>query len=550
VKQAGAEGTSVLVDFGAAWCAPCRMFDAMFDAPPLRRFWAQHFVIVRLTVRDREALNNPGADQLMERWGGGRGIPYYALLDGTGQLLEARTGYPSGMADIPRFMALVARAAPASTAADRASLEAYLVAHSDGFGSIAGRVTDDRGRAVAGAVVAIVSRAWTHGAWRRVMGPRATTDSAGRYVIDSVSAGSYPLVVTSASQAGGAQPAAAPLPPTFFPSAPRLAGARPVPVARGQGITNVDLTTARITAVSLQGVVRSASGAPASGAAVTLTNVDWPPYVVGTITDAAGRFSVREAWPGRYTMAARVALDGASSRPRFEFGVRDVRLSVNPPPSVEIVTAPPGALAGIVRFEGAPPMTAADRGAIRVAAVPVDVPVGVARGTMRTAVDSTGAFRLDGLHGRHAIRVEGLPAGWLLASVAREGVEMADAALDIPGGRTLAGVDVLATTRGGSLQGRVLDAAGRPVAGGAAIVFAADASRWTYPSRFVRSAPIQPDGTFRAPALPAGDYLVTRVATVTSGWDAPDSLEPLQSGAVAVRLVTGQLRTLTLTAAR
>ena len=179
-----------------------------------------------------------------------------------------------------------------------------------------------------------------------------------------------------------------------------------------------------------------------------------------------------------------------------------------------------------------------------------ELPVGVAIGTVRAGVGSTGAFRIDGLHGRHAVRIEGLPPGWMLASVRRDGVELADTALDVLGGRTLAGVEVLVSTHAGSLQGRVVDAAGRPVAGGAAIVFAADASRWRYPSRFVRSAPIQPDGTFRAPALPAGDYLVTRVPTLTSGWDAPDSLEPLRLGATAVRLAAGQRRTLTETSPR
>ena len=94
VKQAGAQGKSVFVEFGASWCAPCRQFAALFAAPSLRRLWAEHFVIVKITVweHDNEPLNNPGAERLMEQWGGGRGIPYYALLDRTGKVWKPRQG--------------------------------------------------------------------------------------------------------------------------------------------------------------------------------------------------------------------------------------------------------------------------------------------------------------------------------------------------------------------------------------------------------------------------------------------------------------------------
>jgi hypothetical protein len=195
-------------------------------------------------------------------------------------------------------------------------------------------------------------------------------------------------------------------------------------------------------------------------------------------------------------------------------------------------------------------MTAADRAAIRVAAIPVNVPVGIASSTARAAVGSAGAFRFEGLHGRHAIRMEGLPPGWLLASVRLGGVELADTALDSSAARTLAGVEVLVTNRAGSLSGTVIDAARQPVAGGAAIVFAADVPRWTYPSRFIRSAPIQADGTFRVAGLPPGDYLVTRVATLMGGWDAPESLESLRSRATAVRLAAGERRVLSVAVPR
>jgi hypothetical protein len=146
--------------------------------------------------------------------------------------------------------------------------------------------------------------------------------------------------------------------------------------------------------------------------------------------------------------------------------------------------------------------------------------------------------------------MESLPPGWLLASVTRDGVELTDSALDASAGRTLAGVELLVTSRAASPAGRVIDTTRRPVAGGAAVVFAADAARWTYPSRFVRSAPIQADGTFRATGLPSGEFLVARVGTLANGWDAPSSLEVLRAGATPVRLAAGTPSVVTVMSAR
>jgi thiol-disulfide isomerase/thioredoxin len=550
VKQAGAQGKSVFVDFGASWCAPCRLFDAMFSAPALRQVWATHFIVVRLTVWEHgnEALNNPGAELFMEKWGGGRGrgIPYYAVLDRRGELVEAASGYPGGMADIAPFLARVTKAAPALSAAERRTLTDYLVANSNGLGSLAGRVADERGQPVAGAVVSIASRSWVHGAWRPVSSRRATTDAAGRYAINDVSAGSYPVIVTAPPPARGATRAPE-FAPTFFPSASRLSEARPVPVARGQGVVNVDVTTSRAVPGSLAGVVRTSWGRPAAAAAVVLTSVEWPASTIAATAATDGTFNLRDAWPGLYTLTARTAPAGPSAPRISEVGVQQVDVPLSSTPPLTIVTAPLPSLSGRVHFDGASTMTPSERRAVRVAIVPVDVPAGVQVTTTRTAVGDAGEFRVTAAHARGVVRVEGLPAGWWLQSVTHGGRDVTDEGFGSVRGGDIDAIEVRLADRAPVLAGTVVNAVRRAASGGAAIVFAAAPERWTYPSRFVRSAPVQSDGTFRVSGLPPGEYLVARVATLEAAWDAPESLLAARATATAVRLVAGERKSVTLT---
>jgi hypothetical protein len=271
-----------------------------------------------------------------------------------------------------------------------------------------------------------------------------------------------------------------------------------------------------------------------------LTSIDWPALTLTTPVRPHGTFSFSSVWPGRYSLVASIEDPAAVRSSEAEMGSRVVDLSAGASARVGIVTSPPGVLAGTVRFEGAPALTAAERAAVWVAAIPVDVPLGLPVNSQRSPVEGDGRFRLQGVHGRRVIRVEGLPAGWILSSVSQGGGDDPDAVIDVTNGRTLSDVGVLVARSAGALTGTVVDDTGAFLAGGAVLAFAADPTRWTYPSRFVRSAAVQPNGTFRVTGVPPGDYLVAHVATLKNGWDAPDSLHPLRDGATAVTVAPGR----------
>jgi thioredoxin-related protein len=139
VAQAKAANKAVLIEFGASWCTWCRNFEAFVKSPDAGPILAEHFVIVNLTVRERDdkkVLEHPGGDVAMDRWGGAMsGLPYYVFLNGAGDKVAdsnampdgTNIGFPAVPDEIRAFIALMDKAAPTLPVAKRDVLQAYLV---------------------------------------------------------------------------------------------------------------------------------------------------------------------------------------------------------------------------------------------------------------------------------------------------------------------------------------------------------------------------------------------------------------------------------------
>jgi hypothetical protein len=94
-----------------------------------------------VTVQEHDAkkdLNNPGAEQLMKRVGGDGGLPYFAFLSPTGDVLANSTepgkdgkkggniGHPFQPHEVDWFLVMLHKAAPSITPEEVAPLETYL----------------------------------------------------------------------------------------------------------------------------------------------------------------------------------------------------------------------------------------------------------------------------------------------------------------------------------------------------------------------------------------------------------------------------------------
>ena len=141
VKTAKSQNKIVLVHFGASWCVWCRHLDDMLQGPELGRLFADHFVIVHLTVQesdDKKQLENPGAEEMMTKEGASKsGVPVFMFFDQAGKKIadslalpnRANIGYPASPEEIEAFGAILEKTTPRMTAAQRASIIDYLKKH-------------------------------------------------------------------------------------------------------------------------------------------------------------------------------------------------------------------------------------------------------------------------------------------------------------------------------------------------------------------------------------------------------------------------------------
>jgi thiol-disulfide isomerase/thioredoxin len=138
VSKARAEQKTVLVEFGASWCVWCRRFDAFVHAPDTAKIIADNFVVVNLTVQERDdkkALENPGGDALLTEWDGlDAGLPFYVFLRDTGEKFAdsnvmrdgSNVGFPGNDEESRIFVGLLGATAPRLSADAQSTLTTYL----------------------------------------------------------------------------------------------------------------------------------------------------------------------------------------------------------------------------------------------------------------------------------------------------------------------------------------------------------------------------------------------------------------------------------------
>jgi len=132
---AAGEKKAIFLHFGASWCSWCKRLDAFLDRPDIKPVFEKYFVPIKLVVQEhdqKKALENPGADTLLQKLGGPAGLPYFAFLDSKGQTVATsmlngnNIGYPAEPGEIDYFVQMMKKTAPNISEGDLKTIETAL----------------------------------------------------------------------------------------------------------------------------------------------------------------------------------------------------------------------------------------------------------------------------------------------------------------------------------------------------------------------------------------------------------------------------------------
>jgi hypothetical protein len=119
-------------------------------------------------------------------------------------------------------------------------------------------------------------------------------------------------------------------------------------------------------------------------------------------------------------------------------------------------------------------------------------------------------FTLTGMFGKRTIDVANVPRGWYVKSIRYEGKDIIDVPTEFKAGTDPAALEIVLSSRGAVVAGRVLDDRGEPVRGARVIMLPADPARRNRLDLTYATA--SRAGTFRVGPQRGGDYLIIALA--------------------------------------
>jgi hypothetical protein len=444
--------------------------------------------------------------------------------------------------------------------------------------AITGRIFDEYGDAVANARVQVLRYQTVQGQRRLTpAGGGDQTDDTGSYRIYGLAPGDYYISATLRAANGpffddnnnDTTSYAA----TYYPGSGSVTEAQRVTVAVGQEQPNVNFALQPVRTVKITGTALNSMGTALSNGMITLMPADGVGGpgggpVLFTFGGSNGRvradgtFTIANVAPGSYTLMAvagpggggrgggfalRIGGPGGGGFDEIEMATMPLTVGNEDLTGLTVVASHGASLSGnVVAAEGS--VAKLNTNQIQIVAQSNGQFLPGPLGNRPTRVESDGTFVLTGLTGQKFIRVNGLPQEWTLKAVMLNGVDVTDSALDFRGNTENSGLQIMVTDKVSDVNGKVTTARGEVTRDYTVVVFPDDPVKWTFPSRYVKTARADQQGQFRIRALPPEDrYLAVAVDYLEDGEGTdPQFLEQIKSRATRFTLADGEAKSLDL----
>ena len=305
-----------------------------------------------------------------------------------------------------------------------------------GTATIAGRIIHADGAAADGARIAVYAA--VEDAPGAVVA-MATSGYDGRYEVGGLQAGAYMIGVTPLKGGGfgGAvkRPATPPV-ETLYPGVIERDRAVAVTVFDGVPTEGIDVWLAPAPQrFSISGRIHWPEGVDVQRLTIEYGGPDAIRRGIWHVSDPGGLFTIDGVSHETYVLLTRGEtatgpLIGLASTTVGAGSVEDVRITLRAP----------GAIEGRVVSEGDTRMPAA---ALRVVASQALLRLSPIYPDDAVTVADEGRFTIEHLAGEYVLRVEGLPAGWRVKRIVRNGVAAAGDRLSVAAGERVAGVEVV-----------------------------------------------------------------------------------------------------------
>ena len=326
--------------------------------------------------------------------------------------------------------------------------------------------------------------------------------------------------------------------PTYYPGVPSINESRPIAVAVGQELLDVNFNLLLVRTAHVSGTVLNDDGSVTYSGQVTLSpetgggggargqlginfnsRIDWE-----------GKFSIGNVPPGRYLLRAR----GTDTEPPL-FATQPVTVGSSDVSNLDVILYPGASISGSVTFEGT---DAPEMSQVRLAA-PSSEPGGGLGPNPNARVDKDGRFTLDGVSaGSHWIRTANQVRGWALKSVMIDGRESVDTPFVLRSGQKLNNVSVVFTSKQQEINGTVTNESGQPITDYTVLAFPVDPDLWRPLARQIATARPDQTGKYQIRSLPPGTYYIVTVDPAEQGeWFEPAFLD--QQRVTASRVILG-----------